>query len=391
MIALRLAFKNVIGAGVRTWLNVFVLSAAYVMIIWVQGMIAGMDRAIVRAKIDYEIAGGQFWHPSYDPYDPLTFEESHGAPPRALEDLVSLGKATPILLATGAIYPQGRQQSAILCGIDPGQRILELPTSSLSDPSDGMTPAMIGVQLARETGLQEGNDLTVRWRSASGTFDAAEVRIIRVVDIGVPGVERGVIWIALGELREMLGMSGEASYLVAAQNLGPPPPEIGDWLWRDVDYLSRDIVELVRMKSRGSYILFGLMLFMGLLAVFDTQVLAIWHRRREIGTLMALGMERTTVIGLFTLEGALHGVLALAVGATYGIPILSWTLARGLPVPTMMGGMGMPVPHVLYPFYGVRLLVGTTILIVASVTVVSAMPASRIARLKPTDALRGKA
>jgi ABC-type lipoprotein release transport system permease subunit len=57
----------------------------------------------------------------------------------------------------------------------------------------------------------------------------------------------------------------------------------------------------------------------------------------------------------------------------------------------MMGGMGMPVPHVLYPFYGVRLLVGTTILILLSVTVVSAMPASRIARLKPTDAIRGKA
>ncbi len=44
-------------------------------------------------------------------------------------------------------------------------------------------------------------------------------------------------------------------------------------------------------------------LLMGmLLAIFDTQVLAAFRRRREMGTLMALGMLRSQIIGLFTLE-----------------------------------------------------------------------------------------
>jgi ABC-type lipoprotein release transport system permease subunit len=87
----------------------------------------------------------------------------------------------------------------------------------------------------------------------------------------------------------------------------------------------------------------------------------------------------------------MHGFLALAVGAVYGIPILAWTMAKGLPVPEMMSDMGVPVPQVLYPVYGLRLVLGTTLLVLVSVTVVSSLPTSRIAKLKPTDALRGKA
>ncbi len=51
----------------------------------------------------------------------------------------------------------------------------------------------------------------------------------------------------------------------------------------------------------GSLIMYVLLMGM-LLAIFDTQVLAAFRRRREMGTLMALGMLRSQIIGLFTLE-----------------------------------------------------------------------------------------
>jgi ABC-type lipoprotein release transport system permease subunit len=105
---------------------------------------------------------------------------------------------------------------------------------------------------------------------------------------------------------------------------------------------------------------------------------------------MALGMHRARVVALFTVEGGLHGVLALLAGAVYGIPLLMLTRARGIPVPDIMSDIGMPVPHVLYPAYGWRLVVGTMLLVLVSVTVVSMLPASDIAKLKPTEALRGK-
>lgn len=391
ILILRLAFRNILGAGLRTWLNVFVLSAAFVMIIWVQGMVEGLNRTIMNARIDSELGGGQYWSDTYDPYDPLTYEDSHAPIPEALLGLISDGDATAMLVTSGAMYPQGRIRPAVLLGVDPAQTIINLPSKELGPNDDGTVPAMIGAEMARETGLAEGDYLTIRWRDASGTFDAAEVRISHIVSFAVPGLDRGQVWVPLEDLRRMLDIEGEASLVVVRKGLEAIPRAGKGWIWRDLDFLLADLVEMVKMKSGSTYILYGLMLLMGLLAVFDTQVLAIWRRRREIGTLMALGMDRSKVIGLFTVEGALHGILAFVVGAVYGIPLLWLTASRGIPVPEIMSEMGMPVPPLLYPDYGLGLVLGTMLIVLVSVTVVSMLPASNIAKLKPTDALRGKA
>jgi putative ABC transport system permease protein len=390
MIIFKLAFRNIIGAGLRTWLNVFVLSLAFVMTIWVQGLVDGMNEHAVRTSIDFEYGGGQFWHSSYDPYDPFTLEESHAPLTPALEELVSRGDATPILVTSGAIYPDGRVHSALLKGIDPSQDILQIPGQSLAETGNGTIPGLIGSQMAEQTKLRVGDLVTVRWRDVNGTFDADDVEIVQIMHNASPAVDQGQIWVPIERLRRMLQAPGEATLVVLRSGIDRVPPGDGTWIYRDLDYLLATIKEFVRAKSGGSYVMYGLLLFMGLLAIFDTQVLSIWRRRREIGTLMALGMERSTVIGLFTFEGALHGILALLVGAAYGIPLMKLTLSKGIPMPGAVKDMGIALPQVLYPSYGVWLLAGTTLLVLLSVTLVSFLPASKIAKMKPTEALRGK-
>jgi ABC-type lipoprotein release transport system permease subunit len=129
---------------------------------------------------------------------------------------------------------------------------------------------------------------------------------------------------------------------------------------------------------------------MALLAIFDTQVLSVFRRRKEIGTLMALGLPRGKVIGLFTVEGALHGIMALVLGAVYGVPALMISAARGLSLPEMMDNAGIAISDRLYPTYGAGLVVGTTLIVLTAVTIVSFLPTRKIADLNPTEALKGK-
>ena len=44
MLIFKLAYRNLAGAGLRTWLNAFVLSLAYVIIIWHSGILEGWNR-----------------------------------------------------------------------------------------------------------------------------------------------------------------------------------------------------------------------------------------------------------------------------------------------------------------------------------------------------------
>jgi len=212
---------------------------------------------------------------------------------------------------------------------------------------------------------------------------------VEVFRTTVQEIDNEQIWIPLDRLRQFTRMADQATIVVVNKNV-IPLNDVPGWEFRDPGFLLRDLRSLVKMKSVQGSIMYLLLLFLAMLAIFDTQVLSIWRRRKEMGTLMALGMTRTRVITLFTLEGALHGVLAALVAAFYGIPLLAYVANRGLDLPTATDNFGFAIGEKLFPAYSPLLVVGTAVLVCFVTTVVSYLPTRKIAHLKPTDALRGR-
>jgi len=389
MVIPKLAVRNMLGAGLKTWLNAAVLSMAYVAIIWAQGLYIGFDAEVSRAMIDAAYGGGQYWVEGFDPYDPFTIQDAHAGLAGPLQALVESGRAAPVLIVPGTIYPNGRIQSVLLKGIDPGQTLLSIPSGVLK-PSGREVPGLIGSRMARTIGLNKGDVMTVRWRDAGGTFDAGEIAIVDVMTTNVQAIDDGQVWLPIETLRGMAGMNGEATILVTAKGFAPAA-DIPGWSFKDLDFLLKDIRDLVQGKTIGASILYTILLFLAMLAIFNTQLLSIWKRRKEIGTMMALGFSRGRIIGLFTLEGALNGVFAALVGAVYGIPLLAYSAAHGLSLGGNVGDdYGFAMSEKLYPTYSAALVLGTTVLVFVVTTIVSFLPTRKIAKLKPTDALRGK-
>ncbi len=385
MLAIKLAFKNLLGAGLRTWLNVTVLSFAFILIIFYNGMIDGWNRQGRNDTQDWEIGQGQFWHPEYDRYDPYTIQDSH----TSLSDLVITevrkGNLTPVLITQATIYPEGRVQNAMLKGVDPKQNILKLPTADLANVQDAYS-AIIGKRMAETTGLKVGDRVLVRWRDKNGMFDAREIQIASIFRCDVPSIDNGQLYVSLPVLQEMMNMKNEATLLVTSeQYVGG---DIENWEFKDSDFLLADFDKLIQSKKAGGMIMEGLLLIIALLAIFDTQVLSIFRRQKEIGTYIALGLTRSQVVGIFTVEGGAHSILAAIVGAAYGIPFFIWLDTIGL----TFGGpdMGITVAETIYPYYSIGLIFTTLILVVLSATIVSYLPARKISKMKPTDALKGR-
>jgi ABC-type lipoprotein release transport system permease subunit len=388
MLAFRLALRNLLGAGLRTWLNVIVLSFSFIIIIWTKGLLEGWDRQARNDMISWEVGGGQYWHSEYDPYDPFTLTDSHGQVPAGLEAGVTDGSLVPLLITQGSVYPRGMMHAVLIKGIPPQQKVIELPTAYL-EAGEGDVCAIIGEAMAESTGLKEGDYVTVRWRDRNGTFDATEVKIAAVFKTTVPTVDVGQIWLPLDKLQEMMLMPGEATLLIRGPEAGPPP--VADpWVFRDQDFLLSDIETIIKAKGSVGLIIWGILLMMAMLAVFDTQVLSIFRRQKEIGTYVALGMTKSQVVGLFTLEGAMNSVLAAIVGALYGIPLLLVQAVKGIKIPLSSSDFGIAMAERLYPVYSLWLIGGTVAIVLVVTTAVSYWPSRRIAKMSPTEALRGR-
>lgn len=381
-LAFQIAYKNLIGSGLRTWLNVIVLSFVFVVIIFFNGLIDGWNQQSIQESIKWEYANGYLLNEDYDPNDAFTITDGHGhLPDNETRNL------TPVLIRQATIYPQGRLKSIVLKGIPTGQKAIALPTASL-DSTDAEIPVLIGKRMAEAANLQEGDQVMMRWRDKNGTFDAADVTVRKIFNTSVASVDNGQIWMPMDKLWELTGLQGEATLYIA--NTEFQDQNFAGWRFESQDQLLQDFRDLIEMKKISGSIMYIILLFIALIAIFDTQVLSIFRRQKEIGTYVAMGMTRMQVLRLFTVEGAMYSVFGVVAGLVYGIPLFILLGRIGITLPEFYQGMGLNLPETIYPVFGVGLIVTTVIALIVSATLVSLIPARKIARMDPVKALKGK-
>jgi putative ABC transport system permease protein len=388
MLAIKLAIKNLMGAGLRTFLNVFILSVAFVVIIMQNGFIQGWNKQARTDVIEWQYGQGQYWHENYDPYDPFTFQDAHATIPGKLSAARQEGAVAPILVTQATIYPEGRLKSIVLKGIDPHQEAISIPTEKLISEDDNV-PAILGSRMAMNIKADIGDHLLIRWRDANGMFDAKEVVITGLFRTDVPAVDLGQVWIPLEELQQMTGLDNEATMIVI-KDQSHAEMDLTGWEFQDLDELLYDMNQMIKSKSAGNAIMYLILLALALLAIFDTQVLSIFRRQKEIGTFIAMGMTRRQVIGVFTVEGTMHAILSLIVGAIWGIPLLLQLKKTGLPMPEGYDQFGLPMADSIIPAYSLGLVLISVVIVTVTTAIVSYLPARKITKMNPNDAIRGK-
>jgi ABC-type lipoprotein release transport system permease subunit len=306
--------------------------------------------------------------------------------------LVDQGQAVPVLVSQASIYPNGRIMPVVMKGIMPEQEIVNLPTETLAGRDESTIPVLIGRGMANYAKLEVSDSFTIRWLDANRTYDAEEGMVVHIMDTENFKVDLGQIWIPLDRAQAMLAVeSEEATYVTYAEGLSVMD-NIGEWIPRDVKYLIRDMEALIAADEPNARIIYVILLALAAMGIFNAQVLSIFRRGKEIGTLMALGMTRSRVVGLFTLEGGLNAFLAAIMTVIFFGPVLWYFGAYGihLGIDYSEGQMGLIMAKRLIPVYSIGLLTITTIIVSIIVLIVSYLPSRRIAKMKPTDALRGK-
>lgn len=381
-LAFHLAYKNLMGAGLRTWLNAGVLSFAFIVIIFYNGLIDGWNQQAKVDGINWEWGYGHLVNDNYDEFDSFSIEDGHGQLEQSKQK-----NLTPILIRQGNIYPNGRLMPIRIKGIDPNQTTVYIPSQILKQ-SDAQYPVIIGQRMAESAKVAIGDQVLMRWRDKNGTYDAVTITIAGIFETTVPFVDGGQIWISIDKLREMTLLQDHTTYFVANEQYSHS--ETSGWEFKTQKYLMREQTALINAKKVGGSILYGVLMLLGLLAIFDTQVLSIFRRQKEIGTYIAMGMTRWQVVRMFTAEGGMYSVFATILGAIYGIPILWYLSVKGISFGTIGAEAGIIMAEKMYPIYGIGLILFTILIVILSATIVSFLPARKIARMNPVEALKGK-
>ena len=151
--------------------------------------------------------------------------------------------------------------------------------------------------------------------------------------------------------------------------------------------------EMMAFQDVSEVLFLGIIFFIAGFGVLNTMLMAVFERTREIGVMMALGLQRVKVIQVIVIESILLAALASLIGVVMGAAIDPYLSVQGV---DLSGGTGEPLQMMGINFdptmyVSMQLEAYWTPIGLFIIAMVSALwPAYRASKLNPVDAIRSE-
>lgn len=300
--------------------------------------------------------------------------------------LVVRGEKSAAYLGTGTLPDVERRTTIVADSLAAGE--------FLSDPE--ADEVMLGGGLARSLGAGVGDLVTVMATTPDGGLNAFDATVKAVLRYPIKELDDRLLYLPLASASRLLKTDGKASavglFLAKGTDLDAAAARIrGSVAASGQPVTVKTWIETAAFYNQVRLLYVAIFTFTGLvlatvviLAVANTMTMSVFERTREIGTLLAIGMERSAVRGLFLKEGLLMGVAGSLLGAVLSLLLRAVLNASGIELPPPPGGTtGNPLYVQLIPgAYLTGFALMTSTLLAASW-----WPARRASRLDPVEAL----
>ncbi len=276
-------------------------------------------------------------------------------------------------------------------------------------PKPGAREILLGRDLMATLGVEVGDRVNALFSTSFGSLRIATFRVSGKIESGLRMLDESTAYIPLDVAMGLLDMEGSVTEVVvfgrsaelasklqaqisaalanmAGAGAGVSLRELAIVPWNEHN-------ELIGFVSQAKAIYTVIYIFLVILAsfvVFNTQLMVVSERTREIGMLSALGLAPESIRRLFTIEGAILAAAGSAGGALLGALFNLWFGRVGIDLTGITQAMSSEIlitPR-LYPTTDLRVLVYSFVLGVAVTMAAVYIPARAAGALKPTEALR---
>lgn len=305
------------------------------------------------------------------------------APRLAFTGLLSKGDATISFMGEG-IDPQAEAPIALAIHVIEGKDLTESEPDSI----------LVGKGLAANAEIRPGDKVVLLGKTVSGTLSATEVTVSGLFVSISKAYDDAAIRAPIKIARQLVHVSGATSWVVLLKDTDAtlriandlkeklPPASFEITPWWDLADFYRKTVELLTRQIGVVRLLIGLIV---VLSISNTMSMAVIERTREIGTSMALGVTRFSILRLFIIEGFLLGILGGMLGVTIGTGLAALISHIGIPMPP---APGMSEGYVGEIWVSAPLAFDGLMLGVMTTLIASAAPAWKASRMNIVDALR---
>ena len=259
-------------------------------------------------------------------------------------------------------------------------------------------PIIIGRKLAGKLKVRLGSKVVLTLQDIDNNITAGAFRIVGIFDTQNNIFDEANVFVHDKDLRKLLNLPEGASHEIAILvNDNQNVTKVQNSITKDFSELevmswtelSPEMSYLNEAMDLLMYIFIIIILFALLFGIINTMLMVVLERVKEIGMLMAIGMNKLRVFTMIVLETILLSLTGGVFGILLGAFISKYFETHKIDL-TVWGEAYSDIGYGSYTYTSldISLLVNVTILVILTGILASLYPAYKALQNDPADALR---
>jgi putative ABC transport system permease protein len=257
-------------------------------------------------------------------------------------------------------------------------------------------PIVIGDKLAKKLKVKVRSKVVLTFNDANGDITSGAFRIVGIVKSSSLNINERYAFVRKSDLNKLLGI-GEDVHEIAL--LLTPHYDESLVVEKYKQTYSDDLIEtwkeiapelsfMQEMYGNMLYVLMGIILTALIFGIVNTMLMAVLERIKELGMLMAVGMNKIRVFAMILIETLYLGILASPVGLFLGWLTISYYTKVGVDLTNYSEGLeSFGYSSILYPYIDSEAYITITVGVVITAFLAALYPAWKAVKLKPVEAL----
>jgi len=406
LVIFKIAWKNVWRHKVRSSIVMLAVTIGLFGGLASTGVMKGMIEDMVRNTIENQVSDIQIHNRNYPAnYETKYLISNSSEVINKIKETEGVRAVCQRTKISGMASTASKATGVVINGIEPEKekkvtKIYTKLTDSLSSyfSSSRKNRILISKKLAKELNAKIKSKVIITFQDYDGNLTGASFKVEGIYKTQNDIFDSQNVFVKKSDLDRLLDLPENSSHEIAIlltnnQDTYTTLPEIRkvipDYLaegWYDID----PYLEIASSMTNYMLLIFMSIIMLALgFVIVNTMLMVVLERTKELGMIMAIGMNRRKVFTMIFYETSILG----SVGALLGIAISIWFTTyyseSGLNISIFAEGFeALGYSTLIHPFLEINDYVQIVILVFVTGLIASVFPTIRALKMKPVEAIR---
>lgn len=397
-----IAWRNVWRSRGRSLVVIGSIVVGIWALIFMLGFMNGFMISYINGAISNEISHIQIHEANFKKDPNIGFIVPGGmALSKSLAPDPRIQAVSPRSVTSGMISSPRKSSGGKIFGIIPDrERSVTHHDSLITEgsyfASDLKNPIVIGKELANTLKVKLNSKVVLTFQDRENNLVAGAFRVAGMLETTSPQINKASAYILMEDLNRIAGLKdgvheiallleNPESETVVLPELKAAHPDLLIESWREI---APELELFLSMTDSFLWVLIGIIMIALIFGIINTMLMAVLERYRELGMLMAIGMNKWRVYMMIVIETIFLSLVGGPIGILFGLVTMYWLGLQGIDLSAYSEGLReYGYSSILYPYIENSAYVYVAVGVIITALLGALYPAYKAVQLNPTEAL----